>query len=376
MEIESWPLTKIIPYARNPRKNQAVAAVKASIKEFGFRQPIVVDRDGVIVAGHTRYMAAQELELKVVPVHVATELTPIQIKAYRLADNRTAQNATWDDELLGLELQELQADDFDLDLTGFDDADLARLLDQSIDTSEIDAEPQIDKAEELREKWQTATGQLWACGEHKIICGNCTDAAVVARVMGGERADACVTDPPYGIGWDTDYTRFTTKYGTKRINHPPVVNDDKEFDPTPFMGFDKVVLWGANWYCKYIPVGTWLIWDKRHSSSTAFLSDAELAWMKGGKGIYIYAETVQGAHRKEHAMHPTQKPVGLMQWCIEKAEINGIIYDPFLGSGTTLIACERLGRRCFGIEIAPGYVAIALQRFFDATGIEPTLLSG
>lgn len=129
MNIEQWPLDRIILYTRNPRNNRvAVSAVKASIKEFGFRQPIVVDKDGVIVAGHTRYLAAQELGLDSVPVHVATELTPIQIKAYRLADNRTAQNATWDDELLKLELQELQEDDFDLDLTGFDENDLSRLI--------------------------------------------------------------------------------------------------------------------------------------------------------------------------------------------------------------------------------------------------------
>lgn len=129
MKIEMWPIEKLIIYANNPRDNKAaVNAVKASIHAFGFRQPIVVDREGVIVAGHTRYLAAHELGLKSVPVHVAMELTPIQIKAYRLADNRTADNATWNDELLKLELQELQENDFDLDLTGFDENDLSRLI--------------------------------------------------------------------------------------------------------------------------------------------------------------------------------------------------------------------------------------------------------
>lgn len=173
MNVEQWPMDRVIPYARNPRDNRlAVAAVKASIKEFGFRQPIVVDRDGVIVAGHTRYLAAQQLGLDSVPVHVATELTPIQIKAYRLADNRTADNATWNDDLLALELQELQEQDFDLDLTGFDEADLARLIDQSLDTSEVDAEPQIDKAEELREKWGVVSGQMWGMKPY-TICPKC-----------------------------------------------------------------------------------------------------------------------------------------------------------------------------------------------------------
>jgi len=150
MNIEQWPLDRIIPYVRNPRKGQAVTAVKASIKEFGFRQPIVVDRDGVIVVGHTRYLAAQELRLKTVPVHVATELTPIQIKAYRLADNRTAQNATWDEELLKLELLELQESEFDLELTAFTKNNIDQILADSINQDDLwQGMPEFNQEDQL-----------------------------------------------------------------------------------------------------------------------------------------------------------------------------------------------------------------------------------
>ena len=150
MNIEQWPLDRIIPYVRNPRKGQAVTAVKASIKEFGFRQPIVVDRDGVIVVGHTRYLAAQELGLKTVPVHVATELTPIQIKAYRLADNRTAQNATWDEELLKLELLELQESEFDLELTAFTKNNIDQILADSINQDDLwQGMPEFNQEDQL-----------------------------------------------------------------------------------------------------------------------------------------------------------------------------------------------------------------------------------
>ena len=233
---------------------------------------------------------------------------------------------------------------------------------------------QIDKADELQKAWGTELGQLWQLGDHRLVCGDCTDAAVVERLMDGEKAEAVVTDPPYGIGWDTDYTRFTTEYGTKLVSYPPVINDDREFDPRPFLEFPKVILWGANWYCKHIPIGTWLVWDKRHANGAAFLSDAEIAWMKGGKGVYLYAETVQGAHRKEHALHPTQKPVGLMCWCIEKAEITGIVFDPFAGSGTTGIACEQLGRKARMVEISPAYCAVILQRWATMTNKTPVLI--
>lgn len=230
-------------------------------------------------------------------------------------------------------------------------------------------EPEIDRAVELREKWGVAYGDLWRIGEHRLLCGDSTNADDVARLMAGEKSQACVTDPPYGIDFDTDYTRFSSSFA-KQVNYARIKNDDKEFDPRPFLDYEAVVLFGANWYCKHIPLGSWIVWDKRHDNGAAFLSDAEIAWMKGGKGVHIYSETVQGAIRKERAMHPTQKPVGLFMWCIEKCKAGSMVFDPFSGSGTTLVACQNLNRRGRAIEISPGYVAVALERL-SQMGLQP-----
>lgn len=231
------------------------------------------------------------------------------------------------------------------------------------------------EAERLAEVYGTRLGQVWQLDEHRLVVGDCTDKAVVEAVLRGEEIESVIADPPYGIDWNADYTRFTTKYGTRRINHNPIANDNISFDPSLWLDYPKVVLWGANWYCKHIPLGSWLVWDKRHPNGAAWLSDAEIAWMKGKRGVYLYAETVQGAHRKEKSMHPTQKPVGLMEWCIQKADVAKDVFDPYLGSGTTLIACEQLGRHCRGVEIAPGYAAVSIQRWVDLTGQEPKLIA-
>ncbi len=243
------------------------------------------------------------------------------------------------------------------------------------DKEEKETEPQIDKAEELRKQYGVELGQVWRLGEHRLAIGDCTDKGVVKAVMGGVVIKNLLSDPPYGIKWNTDYTRFGGEYETsQRVKYKTIQSDDNSFDPRPYLGYEKVVLWGANWYCQHIPTGSWFVWDKRHPSGAAWLSDAEIAWSKGKQGVYIYSETVQGAHRKEKAFHPTQKPVGLFQWCIEKTEMGNIVYDPFLGSGTTMIACENLNRKCRGIEIDPGYAAVSVNRWEQHTGQKAELV--
>jgi DNA modification methylase len=180
--------------------------------------------------------------------------------------------------------------------------------------------------------------------------------------MGGEKAGACISDPPYGIGFDTDYTRFTVQQHHNTNHGGSIKGDDKPFDPAPFLGYPSVVLWGANCFSQRLPVGSWLVWDKRFDNGEAWLADAEVAWMKSGHGVYIHKETTQGFVRSEKINHPTQKPVGVMMWCIQKSKAGGIIFDPFLGSGTTLIAAHRLGRVCYGCEIEPRYGDVILKR--------------
>jgi len=366
--------------AHNPRN---IGMITNALHEVGAARSVVVDENNVLLAGHGVYEAAVEAGIENVQIVEADGNTIIAVKRSNLTaaakkrlaffDNRTAELADWNIEQMVADL------DAGLDLAGiFREDELNEMLEGFADglLGEEPPEPQIDKAEELREKWGVESGDLWHIpskkgnGEHRIICGDCTDAEVVERVMQGEQIEGIISDPPYGIDWDTDYTRFSTEYGTKRVCHSPIVNDDKEFDPLPWLEYPKVVLWGANWYCHHIPIGTWLVWDKRHPNGTAWLSDAELGWMKGKRGVYLYAETVQGAHRKERAIHPTQKPVGLFEWCINKADMTDIVLDPFLGSGTTLVACERLGRFGRGIEVSPGYVAVSLERLHDL-GLQP-----
>lgn len=237
-----------------------------------------------------------------------------------------------------------------------------------------DVAPQMDRAEELREQWGVDVGQLWTLGNHRLICGDCTNQALTETLLEDAEVEAVITDPPYGIDWDTDYTRFTNNFAPQ-VRHRPITNDLKPFDPRPWLDYPKVILWGANWYCQHIPLGSWLVWDKRHTTGSAILSDAELGWMKGKRGVSLYAETLQGAIRTERAMHPTQKPVGLMRWCMEKAEVEHMVLDPYSGSGTTLIACENLGHICYACEIDPGYVAVTLQRYADLTGDTPRLVA-
>ena len=191
-----------------------------------------------------------------------------------------------------------------------------------------------------------------------IYHGDCRE---IAPALGTDFA--VVSDPPYGISFDTDYRRFTTGFDVERTAHAPVAGDTEAFDPTPWMGYrGGAVLWGANCYPERLRIGSWLVWDKRFKNGAAFLADAEVAWMSKGHGVYLYAETSQGFVRSEPVEHPTQKPVGLMRWCIAKVGGDGTILDPFMGSGTTLRAAKDLGRRAIGIEIEERYCEIAARR--------------
>lgn len=221
-------------------------------------------------------------------------------------------------------------------------------------------------------------GDIWACGAHRVLCGDSTDAEAVARLLAGARVSACVTDPPYGVKWRTNYRqRFTGGLSDKRRNWPRVTGDAAPFNPEHLlgMGFKRLVLWGANCYSDRLPRGSWLVWDKRFKNGKAFLADAEVAWMNRGHGVYIHSLTQQGFVRPEREIwHPTQKPIALLEWCLEKVGAGVTVYDPYCGSGTMLLACERTHRRCYGVEIEPGYVDVALHRWEQATGHTATLL--
>jgi hypothetical protein len=370
----------IKPYARNPRKNNgAVKAVAHSIEQFGFRQPIVVDSEGVIIAGHTRWKAAQELGLTEVPVHVAADLTAIQVKALRLADNKTHELSDWDLELLPLELGELKDLNFDLGLCGFGDKEVEMLLPVKEGLTDPDEIPEVPEP-------ITKRGDLWLLGEHRLLCGDSTCEADVQKLMAGKKADMVFTDPPYGISivkmgkvGGGGMTHFGKVGGGKWVSanyYRPIQGDDKPFDPRYLLNLaNRQIIFGANYFADKLPISScWIVWDKE--TGTNNFADVELLWTSFDRPAklyrYLWAGLRREGSRKEELIkrvHPTQKPVGLCRAILlDFSSPADLIIDPYLGSGTTIIACEQLNRICYAMEIDPHYCDVAVKRWENFTG--------
>jgi DNA modification methylase len=373
--------------------------LEESIKRFGWTNPVILSKDGVILAGHARVKAAISAGNDTVPC-IRTKLTGAEADAYLIADNRLSDLAPYDRDILAELLGELP-DDL-AELTGFDSSDIDALLkgediseiDKFIggepeEREEVDAEPQIDRAEELNKIWQVKTGDLWQCGEHRIICGDCTDPAVVERVMRGEKAEIVITDPPYGMKLDTDFSKmrsppFKSKSGGNSYNK--IIGDSKEFNPCHIFSLsDEVFLFGADYYFEHLPKGgSWLVWDKRleESADKMFGSCFELCWSKNKHKREILRVKWAGLFGTETQdvkirIHPAQKPIQLIIEILKRFCKDAVsVLDLYLGSGTTLIACENTSRKCRGIEISPEYCAVILQRYQDATGKEPVRING
>ena len=388
MDVVDLPLERLIPYARNPRRNAAaVATVAASLKEFGWRQPIVVDEDMVILAGHTRLEAARQLGLASAPVHVARGLTPAQARAYRLMDNRASENAEWDEALLGLELGDLQGDGFDLSLTGFDDAELNRLLAGLGD--EDGAREGEDDVPETPADPVSRPGDLWLLGPHRLLCGDSTVATDVERVLGGVTPLLMVSDPPYGVEYDPGWRNQAGAARTRRTGK--VLNDDRADwrDAWSLFPGDVAYIWHGALHAATVAesleasgfgIRSQIIWAKER----LVLSRGDYHWQhepcwyavkKAGKGHWAgdrkQTTLWQVSSRDQDAdtVHGTQKPVECMRRPILNNSSRGqAVYEPFMGSGTTLIAAETTGRVCLGIELNPAYVDVAVERWQRFTG--------
>ena len=352
----NWLLGEdLIPYARNARTHteEQVTKLAASIREFGFNNPVLVDPDSTIIAGHGRVLAAKKLGMDKVPVISLSHLTEAQKKAFIIADNRMALDAGWDEEMLSLELKELDEEfEFDLSLTGMDAKELELALSDELD--EEPPEAKMDKADELQEKWNVERGQLWEIGNHRLYCGDATSKEDVERLMGGDKVGVVYADPPYGMGLDTDYSNIKGSSKAKITGggrkYSRVLGDNEDFHDglilSVFAFFNKVpdiFLWGADYYAELIPKrkeGSWVVWDKRGSEEADAIvgSSFELCWSKQKHKRLIARVSWIGAFGEKDARnrkHPTQKPERLARWFLSQWG-SGIIIDPFLGSGTSL----------------------------------------
>ncbi|MCC6491596.1 MAG: ParB N-terminal domain-containing protein [Pirellulales bacterium] len=425
MKLEMRGIDDVKPYPQNPRENEsAVEAVAASLREFGFRQPIVVDADGVIICGHTRWKAARKLGLEKVPVHVAKDLTPEQIKAYRIADNQTASLAEWNYDLLPLELADLQAANYDLGLLGFDAEELAKLLDPGVeegltDPDEIPAPP--DEA-------TTQPGDLWLLGNHRLLCGDSSKAEDLDRLIDGGVIDLVNTDPPYNVKVEprsnnaiaagnssfaapkTHHQKFDLERHPEkskptqkklRAKDRPLANDfvtDEAFDEMLlawFQNASRALKPGGSFYIwgGYANLGNYpgplktaglyfsqgIVWDKQHPVLTRkdFMGAFEICfygWKEGaGHKFHGPNNATDLWHLKkvnpQSMVHLTEKPVELAVRAIQYSSLTSDnVLDLFGGSGSTLIACEQTGRKAFLMELDPLYCDVIVERWEKFTG--------
>ena len=393
LQIQHIPIDNLIAYARNPRKNDAVVdKMCASIKEFGFRIPVIAKSDGSVVDGHLRLKAAKKLGLKLIPVILADDLTPAQIKAFRLLANQSANWADWDDDLLKLELEDLQALNFDLELTGFDFDEIQKLLDGT--DVDLDEPNEADAADPDDPDDNTPIiskpGDLWILGDHRLYCGDSTLIDSYKIVLEGEQADITVCDPPYNVNYGASIK--DTLRNKSRENKHKILNDNlgEGFESFLYDVCSNIIMntKGAIYMCMaaselavlqkvFKQAGghwsTFLIWAKNHFS----LGRADYqrqyepilyGWREGADRHWCGARD-QGDvwfidKPSANNLHPTMKPVALMERAITNSSKPGdIVLDPFGGSGTTLMAAEHSKRRCRMIELDPKYIDTIIRRF-------------
>jgi DNA modification methylase len=367
--IQYVEINKLIPYVNNARTHDdaQVTQIASSIREFGFNNPVLIDKDNGIIAGHGRVMAAKKLGLIEVPTITLDHLTEAQRKAYILADNRIALNSGWDNELLALELQELDTN-IDLSLLGFDADELNALLNPVELTDGLTDE---DAVPDVPDEPKTRLGDIYQLGNHRLMCGDSTSIDAVEKLMDGVYPDLIHTDPPYGMNAVSKSSVLKANYGTDILgdDNPDVAKD--AFNLIYGLYPDaKQIWWGANYYCSVLPDSEcWLVWDKNNGGSDQ--TDCELAWANFRSVVRQFTQ----ASEKTNRVHPTQKPVSLMEWIIKRFNVSAkTIADYFGGSGSTLIAAEKHGLQAFIMEFDPKFCDVIVRRWEDFTGKKAELL--
>lgn len=386
-QMQLVPLSKLVPYVNNARTHspEQITKLRSSLREFGFVNPVIIDQDYGIIAGHGRVMAAKEEGIEEVPCVFVDYLTEAQKKAYILADNRFAQDAGWDEELLRIEIESLQGADFDVSLTGFDPDELADLFaddsDSDVKDDDFDLSVALEKAAFVKK------GDIWTVGRHRLMCGDATSAEDVAALMDGKRANLVVTDPPYGVS-------FKSSDGLT-IENDSMKGD--EFYQFLLAAFKNVVAnlekggaayvfhadtEGLNFRRAFQDAGFHLagccIWVKnslvlgrsdyqwQHEPVLyGFLQNGKHPWYSDRKQTTIWNYDKP----KRNKNHPTSKPLDLLGYPIcNSSQENGIVIDTFGGSGSTMMACEQSGRICYMLELDEKYASVILRRYVEDTG--------
>lgn len=377
-------VSELIPYVRNARTHSEVqvAQIAASIREFGFLSPILVAEDNTILAGHGRLAAALKLGLKKVPCVKENHLTETQKRAYIIADNKLSLNAGWDNELLAVELSELEGADFNLDLLGFDEAELSSIFDADKDVSEDD----FDVEKELEEPCFSKTGDIWMLGKHRVICGDATKLETYKTLLENTKVNLVVTDPPYNVNYEG---------AAGKIKNDNMENDKfYQFLFNSFVNMEQAMADDASIYVFHADTEG-LNFRKAFQDAGFYLSGCCI-WKKPslvlGRSPYqwqhepcLYGWKKKGKHKwyagrketsvwefeksKKNADHPTMKPIALLAYPIKNSSMtNSLVLDPFAGSGSTLIACEQTGRICYAIELDEKYCDVIVKRYIEQVG--------
>lgn len=379
-------INDLIPYIRNARTHSEsqIAQIAASIKEFGFLSPILIAEDNTILAGHGRLAAARKLGLKQVPCVKESHLTETQRRAYIIADNKLSLNAGWDEDMLAIELSELQGADFDLDLLGFDESELASIFEDDKEVEDDD----FDVEEELNKPCFSKAGDIWTLGRHRLICGDSTKEETYKRLMDGKRANLVVTDPPYNVNYEGS---------AGKIKNDNMDNDKfYNFLLDAFSNMEKAMADDASIYVFHADTEG-LNFRKAFNDAGFYLSGCCI-WKKPslvlGRSPYqwqhepcLYGWKKKGKHQwysgrkettiwefekpKKNADHPTTKPIALLAYPISNSSMsNTLILDPFGGSGSTLIACEQTDRSCYTIELDEKFCDVIVKRYIEQVGTD------
>lgn len=380
MKIERIKLTDLRPDEQNARKHDQanLKAIAGSLDQFGQRKPIVITQDNRVVAGNGTLTAAKLLDWKEIDcVRVPADWTADQIKAYALADNRTAELAEWDEQVMASQLLELQEAGFDIEEFGF----------ELVNPPTEDKSEAGDEIPEVIEP-RTKLGEIWQLGRHRLACGDAFDVSMIDKLLDGNKVEMVYTDPPYGMNLDTDYS----KMGSNK-SYGQVIGDDKQFNAKPLLDYfsncNEVFLWGADYYVEtmnrnYPNLGSWIIWDKYSDERVGVLdgkfgSAFETCWSKQQHKrelARVLVTTNYTARGDETRIHPTQKPVALAEWFFDRYGKNLTnIVDLFGGSGSTLIAAEKTNRTCFMMELDPRYCDVIIQRWENLTGQKAELVN-